>query len=159
MNAVNALTPPLDLYIILHFIQLTVDKYDAVQQLHKCSYALKIQDIGAKNAPVWVFVSCIYIIRYHTSRESSITRVLFVPNITSANVILYNSSVNKKLILCYILKTILCVFAQFCREHITFKATAELGYCASSSNTTVFSFWMNLSFERIVWINDSKTHS
>ncbi len=116
----------------------------------------KIQDIGAKNAPVWVFVSCIYIIRYHTNRESSITRVLFVPNITSANVILYNSSVNKKLILCYILKTILCVFAKFCREHITFKATAELGYCASSSNTAVFSFWMNPRFERIVWINDSK---
>ncbi len=59
----------------------------------------------------------------------------FVPNITSLNVILYNSSVNKKLILCYILSTI-CVFAKFCREHISFKAVAEL-LCVSEQHNGV----------------------
>ncbi len=42
----------------------------------------------------------------------------------------------KKLILCYILNTILCVFALFCREHITFKATAEL-LCVSEQHSGV----------------------
>ncbi len=41
--------------------------------------------------------------------ESNITQVLFVTNITSANVISYNSSVNK-LILGYILNTMVSVF-------------------------------------------------
>ncbi len=59
----------------------------------------EIQDVGAKNA-MYEFLFYIYII-YHMSRESSITRVHFVPNITSLNVILHNSSVNK-LLLCYI---------------------------------------------------------
>ncbi len=29
INKINTLTPPPDLYVILHFIQLIVDKYDA----------------------------------------------------------------------------------------------------------------------------------
>ncbi len=44
-------------------------------------------------------------------------------NTTSANWILYKSSVIKKLILCYILNTILGVFAN---KNVTYKATAEL---------------------------------
>ncbi len=44
----------------------------------------------------------------------------------SANVILYKCSPKKKLILCYILNTTLSVFAQFCQQNITYKATAEL---------------------------------
>ncbi len=51
-----------------------------------------------------------------TQAAKAITRVLFVSNSTSANVILYNTSVNKKLIFCYILNTILSVFAQFCQQ-------------------------------------------
>ncbi len=51
-----------------------------------------------------------------TQAAKTITRVLFVPNSTSTNVILYNTSVNKKLIFCYILNTILSVFAQFCQQ-------------------------------------------
>ncbi len=51
--------------------------------------------------PLYEFLSPIYIIRYHTSSESNIMSADFVPNITSLNVILYNSSVNKKLILLY----------------------------------------------------------
>ncbi len=67
----------------------------------------KIQDIGAKNAPMqmyqlmYEFLSHIYVIRYHMISESYITGVLFMSK-KSANVILYNCSVNK-LILCYIL--------------------------------------------------------
>ncbi len=49
---------PLDPYVILH----TVDKYDAGQQHHKCSYALKLpKDIGAKML-LYEFLSHIYII-------------------------------------------------------------------------------------------------
>ncbi len=51
-----------------------------------------------------------------TQAAKTITRVQFVPNSTSANVILYNTSVNKKLIFFYILNTILSVFAQFCQQ-------------------------------------------
>ncbi len=36
------MAPPPDLYVILQSTQLTVDKYDAGQQLHKCSYIPKI---------------------------------------------------------------------------------------------------------------------
>ncbi len=51
-----------------------------------------------------------------TQAAKTITRVLSVTNSMSTNVILYNSSVNKKLIFCYILNTILSVFAQFCQQ-------------------------------------------
>lgn len=53
--------PPPDLYVILHFIQWTVDECDAGQPLHKFSHALKIQDTGAKN-DLYEFLSHIYII-------------------------------------------------------------------------------------------------
>ncbi len=51
------------------------------------------------------------------------------------------------LILCYILNTILSVFAKFCREHITFKATVEL-LCVSEQHSGVSflnesTFWTN----------------
>ncbi len=86
----------------------------------------KIKDIGAK-MPCMCFCLISYDKRYcsyHTSRESRITSADFVSNIKSLNVILYNSSVNKKLVLCYILNTILC----FCSilEHVTLKAITEL---------------------------------
>ncbi len=55
----------------------------------------KIQDIGV-NMPLYVFLSHIYVMRYHTSREKS----LKLHECISLNVILYNSSVNKELILC-----------------------------------------------------------
>ncbi len=48
----------------------------------------------------------------------------FVPIGTSTNVILYNSSLNKKLILYYILNRVLCVFAIFSENITTFKAIA-----------------------------------
>ncbi len=102
---------------------------DAGQQL-QCSYALKFKILVHKNAPVWVFVSYLYLDkRYHTSSESCITWVLFS---TSANVILYNGSVNKKLILLYFKHNIVCF--------------------ASPSSTGVFSFWKNQAFERIEWM-------
>ncbi len=50
-----------------------------------------------------------------TQAAKAITRGLFVPNSTSTNVILYNISVNK-LIFCYILNTILSIFAQFFQQ-------------------------------------------
>ncbi len=51
---------------------------------HKCSYALKIQDIGV----LMIFIS--YGKRYHTRNESNITpSVVFVTKNTSENVILY----------------------------------------------------------------------
>ncbi len=67
-----------------------------------------------------IFLSHIYTISDITrvaKREQYHMSGAFVLICTSENVILYNSSINKKLILCYILNTILCVFAQFCREH------------------------------------------
>ncbi len=67
---------------------------------------------------LYEFLSYLYhMISNITQAERAITRVLFVPNSTSANLILYNSSVNKKLIFCYILNTILSVFAQFCQQN------------------------------------------
>ncbi len=66
LKDVNALGLPPYLILFQHFIQLTVDKYDAVQQLYKCKLCPKIQDIGAI-APVWV--SNISHKRYHTSAE------------------------------------------------------------------------------------------
>ncbi len=96
----------------------------------------KIQDIGAKNSPEWVFVSYLYHTISHEQGEQYYTSADFVPTITNWNVISNNSSVNKKLILCYILNTILCVFAQFCNEHITFKAIAEL-LCVSEQYSGV----------------------
>ncbi len=57
----NTLAPPTNLYIILHFIQLTVDKYYAGQQLHKCSYALKFK-ILRQEMTLYEFLSHIYII-------------------------------------------------------------------------------------------------
>ncbi len=67
----------------------------------------------------YLFVSYLYDKQYHTSSA-------FVLICTSANVIWYNSSVNKKLILCNILNTIFCVLFNFANENITYKATAEL---------------------------------
>ncbi len=74
-------------------------------------------------------------------------------NTTSAN--LYNSSVNKKLILCYeIIDIVLyCVFAQLCQQNVTYKALQSC--CVSVSNIMVFNFWMNPHFDRIEWMNDS----
>ncbi len=74
------------------------------------------------------------------------------PNSTRANVIFYNSSVNKKLILCHILNTILCVFAQFCQRK----------YNLYSHRRTVVRLWATqqcLVSEWIMWTNDSKAHS
>ncbi len=85
---------------------------------------------------------------YITRAARAITRVLFVPS-----VILYNNSVNKKLILCYILNAILSVFVLPTK---ILPIKPQQNCCASPSNTAVFSLWMNLRFERIEWINDSK---
>ncbi len=82
--------------------------------------SINAEDIGAKYAPVWVFVSYLYHTISHEQREHYHTSADFVPNITSLNVILYNNSVNKKLILLYFKHNIMC----FCS--ITFKAIAEL---------------------------------
>ncbi len=51
-------------------------------------------------------------------------------------------------------------FVQFSsNENMTQKAYIK-NYCASPSNTAVFSsFWMNQRFERIMWTNDSAAHS
>ncbi len=107
------------------------------------------------------FVSYLYIshiTQHHTNSESNIIRVLILSrSITSLNVILYNSSVNK-LILCYILNAILCVFAQFSREHIIFKTTAEL-LCVSEQQSGILTQRYPRVNERIVSIKDSKTHS
>ncbi len=88
------MAPPPDLYVNLHFIQLTVDKYDAGQQLHKCNYGLKIQDIEKKNSMTFclIFILILYDNQYHMS-------AVFVMKKTSANAILSNSSVNNMLIL------------------------------------------------------------
>ncbi len=66
--SVNALAPPPDLYVILYFIKLTVDKHYAGKQLHKCSYALKFKILGQKCSCMsfcLIFIS--YDKRYHTS--------------------------------------------------------------------------------------------
>ncbi len=79
----------------------------------------------------------------------------------SANVILilYNSSINKKLIWCYFLETILSLFAQFVIENITFKATAELVRVSAYNDE-----WIGFKQNRwtIKWmnqVNDSMAHS
>ncbi len=71
----NALAPPPDLYIVLHFRQLSFDKYDAGQQLHKCSYALQVKLLGTKNAPSFCLIIILYDKQYQTSSESNITQV------------------------------------------------------------------------------------
>ncbi len=63
-----------------------------------------------------------------TQAARAITRVLFVPNSTSANVILHNSSVKKKLIFCDILNTILSVFAQFCQQLCNYFVFYYIGF-------------------------------
>ncbi len=98
------MAPPPDLCVIL---QLIVEKYDIGQQHHKCSYALKFKILGQK-CPCMSF--CLIFISH------DIMSAVFVSNITSANVILSNSSVYKKFILFYILNTILSVFAQFYQQ-------------------------------------------
>ncbi len=88
--AVNALAPPTDLYVILYFIQLTVDKYDVGKQLHTFSYALKFKILGHESCISFCLIIISYDKQYHICSESNIiTRVLFVPNITSANVIFF----------------------------------------------------------------------
>ncbi len=110
--------------IILHFIQLTDDKYDVRQQLHKCSYGLKFKILGQKSL---CMSFCLIFISYD--------------NITSLNVILYNSSVNKKLILCYILTQYYVFLLIFSKNILALKP--QQNRCASLSNTALFSFWMN----------------
>ncbi len=98
---------------------------------------------------------------------------VFVPIMTSANVIICNSSVNKKLILWYILNTTLSFLLSFANKNFTYKATAEL-LCVSEQHNFVFwtnrlnqwvkdslikescllYSWMNQPFEQIEW----KTH-
>ncbi len=112
-NTVNALAPPPDLYVILHFIQLTVvDKYDARQQLHKCSYALTFKILVQKMHQCKCTNSCmsfclIFISYDITWSVRAISQECCLCPKKSANEILYNCSVNK-LILCYILNKILC---------------------------------------------------
>ncbi len=60
----------------------------------------KIQDIGAEMS-LYDCVSYLTLVISHEQGEQYYTSADFVPNITSLNVILYNSSVNK-LILYYI---------------------------------------------------------
>ncbi len=82
-------------------------------------------------------------IAYHTSAAC--------PEYNDANVNLNNCSV-KKLILCYIVKTISLFLLSFANKNITYNATAEL-FCISEQHSSVF--WMNPHFEQIEWINDS----
>ncbi len=103
-SAVNALAPPPDLHVILHFIQLTVDKYDAEQRRHKCSYALKFKILGQK-------CSCMSFCHIYMSNHTS---AVFVSNITSANVILYNKLILVNIVL-YLKHNIVCL-VQFCQQ-------------------------------------------
>ncbi len=104
--------------------------------------------------------ACVYK-RYHTSSESN-TRVLFV---LSANVILNNSTVNKKLILCYILNTILSFcflfFYSFCSvlpTKILSKATAQQKGCASLSRWCLVSEWICVLYESCESMIQSPIH-
>ncbi len=68
-----------------------------------------MQDIEAK-----ISMSIIYdtVTQDNEEQVQYNTSAVFVPNIK----ILYNSSANKNLMLCYILDTIVSVFAKFCRQ-------------------------------------------
>lgn len=75
--------------------------------VHECRYkTLKFKILGKK-------MSCMSFCLIFMKRD--ITLVLFWSWIASANIILNKSSVNKKLMFCYILSTILFVYAQFCQ--------------------------------------------
>ncbi len=63
-----------------------------------------------------------------TQAAKAITQVLSVSNSTSVNVILYNTSVNKKLIFCYILNKILSVFAQFYQQFCDYFVFYYIGF-------------------------------
>ncbi len=67
--------------------------------------------------PVCVSVSYLY--HMICDITSNITRVLFVPNMTSACVILYNSSVN-------MIEHNIVFLLSFANKNITYKATAGL---------------------------------
>ncbi len=58
--------------------------------------------------------------RNHTS-ESNITRVLFALNITSANLILYNSSVNMNILIVCFKNNIVCFCSVLSTKNITYK--------------------------------------
>ncbi len=93
--------------LVLHFIQLTVDKYDAEWQLHKCSYALKSK-ILLQKMPLYDFLSDIYITQAGRAVFSTLEfKCDFIQQFSKYKINLY-----------YIWN-ILSVFAQFCREHIT----------------------------------------
>ncbi len=67
----------------------------------------KLCEVVKKNGKIKFLKNDILFICYAMSS----VQFYLCPNNTSANVILYNSSVNKKLTLCYILNTILCFFS------------------------------------------------
>ncbi len=86
--------------------------------------------------PLYEFLSRIYIIYdivkyFHMSNECSrlshkcLSRIAQVQ--TLGMLILYNSSINKKLILSYILDTKIYIFAQFAKKKkkVTYKVTVE----------------------------------
>ncbi len=76
----------------------------------------------------WSFIMFYYKRFSHKQQgQPHTTQVLFLSN-SSVNVILVlnNSSVNKKWILCCILFTIFSVFVQFAHENIAYEATARM---------------------------------
>ncbi len=128
-NAVNALALPPDLQVILHSRLLT--KIMQGNNSLNNSRCPKIQDIGAKML-LYEFFSHIYNHKIsdisHKQREQYHTNDA-CPNTTSANVILHNSSVNKKLILGYIVNTILSVFGKFFQQKYYLLSHSRIAVC------------------------------
>ncbi len=97
-----------------------------------------------------IFIS--YDKSYHTSSESNISRVLFLSRRTQrVQMWLYTQFCK---LLCYILNTILCVCSVLPTKILPKNPQQDCR--ASPSKTAVFSLWMNLCFERIMWTNESK---
>ncbi len=102
------------------YIYIYTYKYDAGQQIHKCSYAIKFKILVQKNAPVWVLSHVyIYIYIYHTisheQGEQYHKSADFVPIYHELKCDFIQQFSKKKLILCYILNTILCFCSIFQR--------------------------------------------
>lgn len=122
---------------------------------------------------------------------TAVLDTVFVLNSMGANVILilYNRSINKKLVWCCILEAVLSLFAQFATENFTFKTKAELVHVSTYNDEWIcfkqnrwriqwmknesgerfngpfikdshlLNSWMIQPFEWIEWMNHSMTYS
>ncbi len=100
--------------------------------------------------PLYEFLSHIYITRYAISHQQREQYSVVYVWIAWVQMILYNSSVNKKLILCYVLKSLCVIVSCFNVPMKILPIKPQQNYCAFVSNIAVFSFWINPRFERIL---------